>query len=66
MTGYDPGREVTDAGLWMIRLEYAVIPTFFFVLAACLVWNYPLTNERHTRLIDALERRRLREAGQAP
>ncbi len=62
LTGYDPSREITEAGLWMIRLEYAVIPTFFFLLASYLVWNYPLTNARHANLIAALERRRLREA----
>ena len=62
LTGYDPSREITEAGLWMIRLEYAVIPTFFFLLASYLVWNYPLNNARHANLIAALERRRLREA----
>ena len=61
LTGYDPSREVNEAGLWMIRLEYAVIPTFFFLLASYLVWNYPVTSERHARLIAALERRAARE-----
>ena len=60
LTGYDPQIDPNAAGLWMIRLEYAVIPTFFFLLASFLVWNYPLTNERHSRLLAALERR---EAG---
>ena len=62
LTGYDPAVAPNAAGLWMIRLEYAVIPTFFFLLASYLVWNYPLTNERHTRLREALERRAVREA----
>jgi Na+/melibiose symporter-like transporter len=48
----------------LIRIEYAVIPTFFFILASCLVWNYPVTNERHAKLIDALEKRKQREARQ--
>ena len=65
LTGYDPSREITEAGLWMIRIEYAVIPTFFFILASYIVWNYPVTNERHAKLIDALERRSLRETKQA-
>ena len=60
LTGYDPQSTPNAAGLWMIRLEYAVIPTFFFLLASYLVWNYPLTNERHTRLVAALERREAR------
>lgn len=62
LTGYDPSQPANEAGLWMIRLEYAVIPTFFFLLASYLVWNYPVTNERHARLIAALERRAAREA----
>jgi Na+/melibiose symporter-like transporter len=62
LTGYDPGQSTNEAGLWMIRLEYAVIPTFFFLLASYIVWNYPVTNERHASLIAGLERRALREA----
>ena len=62
LTGYDPQVAPNAAGLWMIRLEYAVIPTFFFLLASYLVWNYPLTSERHTRLVAALERREARAA----
>ena len=62
LTGFDPTAATNEAGLWMIRIEYAVIPTFFFILASYLVWNYPVTNERHARLIQALERREAREA----
>ena len=29
LTGYDPSQEINEAGLWMIRLEYAVIPNVF-------------------------------------
>ena len=65
LTGYDPQLEPSAAGLWMIRLEYAVIPTFFFLLASFLVWNYPLTSDRHARLLAALERRETRAAVQA-
>jgi len=61
LTGYDPQVNPTEAGLWMIRLEYAVIPTFFFLLATCLVWNYPVTNERHAKLVASLARREARE-----
>ncbi len=65
LTGYDPQVAPNAAGIWMIRLEYAVIPTFFFLLATYLVWNYPLTSERHSRLVAALERREARAAVQA-
>ena len=60
LTGYVPSEPITEAGKWMIRIEYAVIPTFFFLLASAMVWNYPVTNERHAKLIAALERRKLR------
>lgn len=63
LTGYDPTQTVNEAGLWMIRLEYAVIPTFFFLLASWLVWRYPVTNERHANLVAALERRAIRTSG---
>ena len=62
VSGFDPSQPINEAGLWVIRVEYAVIPTFFFVLASCLVWSYPVTNERHANLIAALERRERREA----
>ncbi len=62
LTGYNPQLEPSAAGLWMIRLEYAVIPTFFFLLASVLVWNYPLTSDRHARLLAALGRRETRAA----
>ena len=65
LTGYDPSQPANEAGLWMIRLEYAVIPTFFFLLASWLVWNYPVTNERHAKLIAALERRAARTGSSA-
>ena len=64
LTGYNPQLQPSAAGLWMIRLEYAVIPTFFFLLASFLVWNYPLTSDRHARLLAALERRETRAAVQ--
>ena len=60
LSGYDPQVAPNEAGLLMIRLEYAVIPTFFFLLASYLVWNYPLTSDRHRRLLEALARREAR------
>ncbi|MEM7018779.1 MAG: MFS transporter, partial [Pseudomonadota bacterium] len=62
LSGYDPQLDPTESGLMMIRLEYAVLPTLFFLWASWLAWNYPVTNERHRKLILALERREAREA----
>ena len=65
LTGFDASEPMTSAGLWVIRIEYAVIPTFFFLLASFLVWHYPVTNTRHTRLVAALQRRANREQASA-
>ncbi|MDE0064520.1 MAG: MFS transporter [Gammaproteobacteria bacterium] len=64
-TGYDPQLDPNTAGLWMIRLEFAVIPTLFFLVASFLVWNHPLTSERHSQLLAALDRREGRAAARA-
>jgi len=61
LSGYDPQVEATANGLLMLRVEYAFLPSFFFLLASYLVWNYPVTAERHQKLVAALERRATRQ-----
>lgn len=65
LSGYDPQQAPTDAGIMMLRIEYAVLPTFFFLLASWIAWNYPVTAERHEKLRAALDRREAREAAAA-
>ncbi len=57
LSGYDPQLPMTTAGEWMLRAEYAFLPSFFFLLASYLVWNYPLTSARHANIVAALGRR---------
>jgi Na+/melibiose symporter-like transporter len=64
--GFDPSGGVaasTDAGVLALRLVYCLGPVVFYGLALKLIWNYPLTPERHARLRARLERRSVRLAG---
>lgn len=63
LLGFDPAGGVaasSDAGVLSLRLVYCLGPIFFYGLALKLIWNYPLTPERHARLRDRLERRAAR------
>ncbi len=57
--GYVSGTIDPDA-LLALRLVYALAVPIFFTAAAAIVWNYPITEERHLRLRQALERRNAR------
>ena len=57
--GYQAGTTDPDA-LLALRLVYALAVPVFFTAAALIVWNYPITEERHLRLRAALERRNAR------
>ena len=62
LAGYDPeGLNTTATGLLAVRVEYAVLPGLFFLLATAIIWNYPLTQERHQALRSRLKRRDERE-----
>jgi GPH family glycoside/pentoside/hexuronide:cation symporter len=45
-----------------LRLLFTVPPTILFFLAAAIIWNYPITAERHASMRAALERRAQRRA----
>ncbi len=58
LSGYDPqGINTTSFGEIALRIEYALLPGLFFVLATAIIWNYPLTETRHTALVERLRRR---------
>jgi len=58
--GFDasPAANNPPAQILGLKLLFALLPSTFFLLAAALVWNYPITELRHRRLRAALERRR--------
>ena len=63
--GYEAGTTDPDA-LLSLRLVYALAVPTFFTAAALIVWNYPITEERHMQLRKELqERNAARVAGQA-
>ena len=57
LSGYNPQLDPTTSGILMLLLEYAVLPSLFFLLASVLVWRYPLTQERHEKLLQRLAAR---------
>jgi len=66
--GFDPAGGVaasTDLGVTSLRMVYCLGPVVFYGLAMKLIWNYPLTPERHARLRERLDRRAARLAKQA-
>ncbi len=45
-----------------LRILFTVPPAILFFTAAAIIWNYPITEERHARMREALERRAERRA----
>ena len=39
-----------------LRVLFALLPSAFYLLAGAVIWNYPITRERHAELRAALER----------
>lgn len=60
-TGYITGGNVVEqpaAAIMAIRILTGPIPAAFFLLGIVLVMLYPITRERHARILRALERKR--------
>ncbi len=68
LLGFDPSGGVaasTEIGVQSLRLVYCLGPVVFYGMALKLIWNYPLTPERHARFRERLERRAARLAVKA-
>ena len=52
----------TDSGVFALRMVYCLGPIALYGLAVPLIWSYPLTADRHARLLKGLERRIRRRA----
>ena len=46
-----------------LRVVFIFLPVVFYVAAFLVMWNYPISEVRHQRLLGLLERRRQRRAG---
>ena len=54
--GYDPTPgESTEAGTLGLKLLFAFAPATGLMLASLVIWNYPLTEERHREIRDKLQ-----------
>jgi len=54
------GATNSEAAILWLGALYAVVPTILFLLALYIAWGYPLTQERHRRIEERLNRRRQR------
>jgi glycoside/pentoside/hexuronide:cation symporter, GPH family len=45
-----------------LRMIFIFLPVFFYIVAFLVMWNYPISEARHRRLIGMLERRMARRA----
>jgi len=48
-----------------LRVVFTFLPVVCYVVAMAILWNYPISEQRHTRLIGLLERKRARRANAA-
>lgn len=65
--GFDAsnGAQNTPEALMGLRLTFAVLPAVIFVIAAAVIWRYPITKERQERIRAAIDRRTARRAALA-
>lgn len=55
--GYQAAGANTESGLFWLQTFYCLVPVAFFVVAAWIVWGYPLTAEAHERIRERIARR---------
>ncbi|MFN3233576.1 MAG: MFS transporter [Alphaproteobacteria bacterium] len=53
-------------GLLALKLIFAVVPSVFFIAAAAIAWNYPITEKRQQELRAEVESRKALQAAAAP
>lgn len=64
--GFDPqGDSQTEAGILGIVFMYCLLPLTLWVGSLAIIWNFPLTAERHARIREAYDRRTRRRQGSA-
>lgn len=53
----EPGAVNGDDEIFGLRFLFSTVPSIFFLLGAALVWNFPITRERHAEIRAELEAR---------
>jgi Na+/melibiose symporter-like transporter len=61
-----PGAANQPDQLLGLRVLFAVLPSLFFLLAAAIIWGYPITEARHAEMRAELEALLRVERGRAP
>lgn len=56
--GYVANVEQTPQAILGIKLLFGLAPAIFFILGAYISFYYPLTEEKHKKILDELEKRR--------
>jgi Na+/melibiose symporter-like transporter len=62
LLGYDDsaGAVHTENSLWGVKIVFALGPPIFMLLTAWVAWRYPITEVRHRKMREAIERRNAR------
>jgi len=62
LMGFAPqlGADNSDAHMLGLRILFTVPPAILFFVAAAIIWDYPITAERHGRMRAAIARRNAR------
>lgn len=63
--GFDPTAKGVDTGLDGLSVLFSAVPAAMAMVAAYIVWKFPLTAERHAEIRAALAARDLQEPGLA-
>ncbi len=61
--GFLANKEQSTATLLALKAIMGLIPALGALLAALVLWRYPLDARRHSELLEELDRRRLRQLG---
>jgi Na+/melibiose symporter-like transporter len=62
LVGFNSGGQNGPDELFGLRLLFSTLPSTFFLIAAALMWKYPITAERHAEIRAELDRRAASEA----
>jgi len=57
--GFDPKIENGEGPLLALSILYLLVPSVFSIIAAAIIWKYPVTRERHQRIRDRLLRKEI-------
>ncbi|MGA1676515.1 MAG: MFS transporter [Pseudomonadales bacterium] len=63
LVGFQSGQQNGEEPLLGLRLLFSTLPSVFYLLAAAIVWGYPITAERHAEIRAALDAREREQAG---